>query len=387
MKSLVLTINVFRDLLTLLLPDRSSAKDYKFAFIVHPRSYRDIERKFPFFRYVPEVFIDIVTKYLWPVTVSKISGLKSLRDGREIEGYVISILPTAHQMVENRNLALKRITQACILARKMGVKIVGLGGLTSSLSKGGLDLINVVGVNITTGHAYTSYNVTQNIFALVHYMNFDKKKICIGIVGAAGSIGSTCAKLLARDGFEDFLLVDLERKKSFFSQLTEEINTLNPRAKVDISHQIKDIKKCDIVIAATNAPEALIRSEDLKWGAIVVDDAQPSDVHPNVYERQDVLVIEAGVTSTPQIENNFNFGLKNRDDNFCCLAEVFILAANEWRDHYVINRASLSHVDQVSRLGERLNFRIGQFQNLKELVSNKKLLFVKKCINENGLST
>ncbi len=376
-------INALRDFVVLVLPEIKKNDHYKFAFIVHPRSRSDIERKFLFFKYVPNIFANIFTKYFWPITLSKVTGLKSVVSGKEIEGYVISILLTAHQMVENRSLALKRIIQACVLAKKKGVNIVGLGGLISSFSKGGLDLVDKVDINITTGHAYTSYNVTQNVFTLVKYMNLDKNQVYIGVVGAAGSVGSTSAKLIAREGFVNLILIDLERKKNYFDNLVAEIIKLNPQAKINLSHQIRDIKKCDIIIAATNAPEALIKSDDLKWGAIVVDDAQPSDVHPEVFARKDVLVIEAGVTYTPQIDNNFNFGLKNKRDNFCCLAEIFILAANEWNEHYVINRATLDLVDNIADLGKKLNFKIGEFQNFRELISEEKLSYVKNCINQN----
>ncbi len=386
MKSVMYIVDAFSDLFVRILPESEDKGHYKFAFIVHPRSRTDVQRKYRFFKYIPNIYIDLFTKYFWPVTLSKITGLKSLVDGVEIEGYVISVLPTARQMVEDRSLALRRIQQACVLAKKKGANILGLGGLTSSFSKGGLDLVNRIDINITTGHAYTSYNVTQNVFALTKFMGLDKKKTCVGVVGAAGSVGSTSAKLIAREGYMDLILIDLERKKDYFNDLVQELKELNPLVQIHLSHQIRDINRCDIVIAATNAPEALIRSADLKWGAIIVDDAQPSDVHPDVFLREDVLVVEAGVTFTPNINNNFNFGLKNRNDNFCCLAEVLILAANEWNEHYVINRASLDLVDEIASLGRKLNFRIGDFQNFRELISNEKLSYVRNCIKQHELS-
>jgi predicted amino acid dehydrogenase len=385
MKHIKSILHAFRDLFIQILPDMSKKDSYKFAFIVHPRSRHDVDRKYPFFKYAPDWFANFFTRYFWPVRLSTITGLKSEKDGKEIKGYIISVLTTARQMIENRDLALKRIIQACVLAEKSGAKIVGLGGLTSSFSKGGLDLIDKVGINITTGHAYTSYNVTQNVFALTKYMNLDKKQVWVGIVGAAGSVGSTSAKILAREGFKNLILIDVERKKHYFEDLVAEIRTLNPEAHIELSHQIRDIKKCSIIIAATNAPEALIKSEDLKLGAIVVDDAQPADVHPEVFERDDVLVIEAGVTHTPHINNHFNFGLKSRQDNYCCLAEVFILASNEWSEHYVINRATLDLVDEIAELGNKLNFKIASFQNFKEAISEEKLIHIKNIINQNGI--
>ncbi len=313
------------------------------------------------------------------------TGLRSQIDGKEITGHLVTVMTTARQMVEDRELALKRITQACRLAQKKGAKIIGLGGLTSSFSRGGLDLVDKVNINITTGHAYTGYNVTQNVFALTAQMNLDKQNICVGIVGATGSIGSTVAKLLAREGYTNFVLIDLERKHHHFPEVIREMKHLNDAVSIEQTHQIGTIIKCDIIVAATNAPEALIKSNDLKPGAIVVDDAQPSDVHKDVLDRKDVLVIEAGVTHTPGINNNFNFGLKSRQDNFCCLAEVFILAANEWSEHYVLNRATIELVDEIAAMGKKLNFSIGNFQNFKESISSEKLAYVKNVIHGNEL--
>lgn len=386
MKPLVQIIQVVEDFIILVLPKKKKAQPYRFAFIVHPRNRKDIERKFPIFKFAPDFIAHTFTKYCWPITVSKVVGLKSVKTGGDIEGYIISVLPTARQMMENRNLALKRILQACKLAEKKGARIVGLGGLTSSLSKGGIDLLEKVDISITTGHAYTSYNVTQNVISILNYMGLDRAKVQVAVVGAAGSVGSTSVKILTREGFSNFLLVDLERKLHLCDSLKAEILNINPHAIVNLSHQVSDIKNSDLIIAATNAPEALIQSRDLKWGAIIVDDAQPSDVHEDVFLRKDVLVLEAGVTHTPHIRNNFNFGLKNRQDNFCCLAEVLILAANEWNEHYVINRASMDLVDHIASLGEKLNFRIGNYQNFNESISDEKLVFVRSCIKQNELT-
>lgn len=382
MKILKQSLEVINDLYLQLFPIRPKNEIYKFAFIVHPRSRKDIERKFPFFRFVPVFCVDLLTKHFWPITISNISGLVSLKSGKPIDGYVISILPTARQLMEDRKLAGKRIMQACKLAKKRGAKIVGLGGLTSSLTKGGLDLLKTTDINITTGHAYTSYNVTQNIFLLSKAFNLDKKKITVGIVGAAGSVGSTSCKILVREGYLNFVIVDLERKKQNCHLLYEEAKRINPEVNIQISHKVSDISNSDIIIAATNAPEAIIQSKDLKYGAIIVDDAQPSDVHEDVFLRKDVLVIEAGVTYTPNINSNFNFGLKNKNDNFCCLAEVMILAAQEWDKHYVINRASLDMVDEISKTGKELGFKVGSFQNFFEAITDEKINYVRECINK-----
>lgn len=355
----------------------------KFAFLVHPRDLNDVFKKYPLLRFIPESLTEFFLLRFWPpVFVAKITGLKSVDSGDSIDGYVISIPMTARQMMEHRELASKKILEAAIFAKKLGAEIIGLGGMTSSFSKGGLDLVDRVDLNITTGHAYTAYNVTKNVLELCEILKLDKGKITVAVVGAAGSIGSTSALLLARAGYKNLILIDLERKHHFFKDLESELRSHNQGISINFSHQIKDVINADVVVTATNTPEALIRSADLKPGTVVIDDAQPSDISEEVFERDDVLVVAAGVVHTPNIETHFNFGLADKFDNFCCLAELLILSAHKWDNHYVINRATLRDVDEVSKWGERLNFKLGHFQNSRGLISPNKLIKMKEILNK-----
>lgn len=354
----------------------------KFAFLVHPRDLSDVFKKYPILKVFPESLIEFFLLNFWPsVFVAKISGLKSKEDNKDIGGFVVSIPMTAKQMMEHREVASKKILAAAAFAKKNGAKIIGLGGMTSSFSKGGLDLVDKVDVNITTGHAYTAYNVTKNVLELSSILELDKKKITVAVVGAAGSIGSTSSLILARAGYQNLILIDLERKHHFFKDLEVELRTFNSGINLSFSHQIKDVINADVIVTATNAPEALIKSEDLKSGAIVIDDAQPSDISEEVFEREDVLVVAAGVVHTPNIETHFNFGLVDKFDNFCCLAELLILASHKWDNHYVINRATLKSVDEVAKWGEDLGFKLGEFQNSRGLVSSSRIENIKRIIN------
>lgn len=391
MKALIrefkLILHSLSDLVRLFLPDFSNKKTYKYAFLVHPRNIKDVYRKYPLFKHLPISTLEAFLRFYWPVKLSKVTGLKSIKDNRSIEGFILTIPLTAHQMMEDRHLAKKRIIQALKLAKKSGAKIIGLGGLTSSLTRGGLDLIEAsTGINITTGHAYTAFNVTKNLFTLVDIFGIEKHKLLIAIVGAAGSIGSTSAKIIAREKFSNLILIDLERKKDQFTKLISDLKIINPDINISVSHRITDISNADFIIAATNAPEALIKSEDVKAGAVVIDDAQPSDVSPEVLKRPDVLVIEAGVVHTPDILSHFNFNLKERNDNFCCMAEVLILAALGHDSNYVINRATLEDVDYISKYGEDMGFRIAKFQNFNESIDQSRIVNVKNIALKNHVN-
>jgi predicted amino acid dehydrogenase len=384
MKQLLVIIHAFRDLFVRWLPN--TKKDlYAFAFLVHPRGVEDIYRKYPFFRFLPKKATVAFFKHFWPIVASKITGLQSTKNHREVVGYVLGITLTAKQMLENRALAQKKIVQAMRLAEKMGVKIVGLGALTSSVTRGGLDLIDKVNVNITTGHALTAHIVTSNLFMCSEIFGLRKENVIIAIVGATGSIGSTTAQILARAGYNNFILVDLERKGHLFKDLVADLVKLNRQAHITIEHQIPSVKAADFIITATNAPEAVVSASDVKSGCIIINDAQPSDVAEDVYERDDVIVLEGGLIHTPGVHNNFNFGLHHRQDNYSCLGEALVLASQEWSEHYVINRASLALIDEIAGYAKKLGFHLAEFQNNKEIISKEKLSNVGAIMKKNNV--
>ena len=357
---------------------KKNQKEYKYAFLVHPREIDDVFRKYPFARFFSRYLVEKFLYIYWPVVISRVTGLKTKNGEEDITGLIITIPLTAKQMINNRGLALRRILRATKLAKNYGAKIIGLGGLTSSLSRGGLDLKEKMEVNVTTGHAYTAYNVTKNLFKLVEMFNIDKTKIKVAVVGSAGSVGSSSAELIVREGFNNLILVDLTRKLDKVKELSLGLLNLNNEINVQVTDNIYSVKEADFIITATNTPEAMIRNEHLKDGAVVIDDAQPSDVHPDVLKREEVLVIEAGVVYTPGVNNHFDFNLKNKHDNFCCMAEVMILASNKWQGDYVVNRTDLDLIDRVVEMSKHLNFRLGDFQNFLEKITPERLNLIKR---------
>ncbi|HEY0221079.1 MAG TPA: hypothetical protein VGC58_02540, partial [Candidatus Paceibacterota bacterium] len=159
------------------------SKEYSLGFIGHARWHKDRYRKYAFFKFFPKSLVIFFMNNFWPITLSKVTGVYSLKDKKEVHGYVLGITATSDYLVKNRKQALRKIRNTLYLARGKGAKIVGLGGLTSSLSGGGTMLLDI-DINITTGHAYTAYNVTQNFFKLVEIRKLSKEQIKIAVVGA-----------------------------------------------------------------------------------------------------------------------------------------------------------------------------------------------------------
>lgn len=375
-------LQIIRDLLIRFFPF-SVGYDYRFAFLIHARDITDMYRKFPFARRLPKKMIEWYCKYSWPITISKVTGLKSLKNDKEILGCIIGVPMTAHQMLENRNLAIYRIIQACKLAEKLGVRIIGLGALTSSVTGGGTLLRGNIKTGITTGHALTSFMVTSSVLDIIGLLDLDKKSVSVAIIGAAGSIGSTSAYLLARKGIKKMLLVDLERKNPKLRKVINNLKEMSSEIEISVSHQIGDIKECQLIITATSAPEVLIKSGDLRPGAIIIDDAQPSDVSPDIIkERDDVMIIDGGIINTPGVFSNFNFSLANRDDNYSCLGEVMCLSVINWSGDYNIGLTNLDKVEEIKKIAESINFKRGDFQNSGKVYSSQDIERIKAIIKK-----
>lgn len=355
--------------------------EISFAFILHPRDLEDVYRKFPFLKRFPQNISLSVIDSLWPIRVSEIRGLKSQTDGKPEVGAVIAVPMTAEQLLNNREKASHRIVQAAQLAYKLGAKIVGLGALSSSLSRGGRDVAEKVPLKLTSGHAFTAFNITNYYHQIKSDLNEGDKPIAI--VGAAGSIGTSCAQVLCHDGIDNLYLIDLERKRDELETLKLRLEEINKRGEyiielVEGSLDYTSINKCHWIIAATNAPAALIKNKHLKSGAIIIDDAQPSDIHPEVLNNPDVIAVEAGAVHTPGIETGFDFGLINPDDSYSCMAEVLIRVAFQEYDYSIYDRPDISEIKRIGSLGKELGFSNAQLQNFAGTITQDRIEHIRQ---------
>lgn len=372
-ETLTLIGNLCADALRLVTPHKLiRPNEYRFAFLVHPRSRKDLFRKVPFLRVAPEWVVQLFERWWPPAVVSPITGLTD-QEGRPVTGLVIGIPMSPHLMLQNRPAALAQIRNGVRLARAHGARIIGLGALTSSLSKGGLDLTDLADIAVTTGHAHTGLTVSETLRALIDRAHVPYEKAPVAIVGAAGSIGRICAELLAAAGIQRLLLVDLQRKHEAVRALADHLTKEHPLLVVEVTDELDRLSDYPFVITATNAEGALVAPEHVRPGTVIVDDAQPSDVAPELWESSDVLVVSAGAVHTPGISANFKMGLAGPEDNYCCLAEVMVLAHQRYQNHFVLHRPTLELVEQVAHGSKKLGFHVADFQTPHGYIPTEKI--------------
>ncbi|MCD8361157.1 MAG: NAD(P)H-binding protein [Acidaminococcaceae bacterium] len=231
---------------------------------------------------------------------------------------------------------MDRIIESGRIAQELGAKIVGLGAFTSIVGDAGVTVAQNLDIAVTSGNSYTVATALEGTREVVKLMGKDLATAHVTVVGASGSIGAACTRILAREA-KDIIMV--ARHLQPLEELAQELSS-SVAGKLTVSNDIKrSLKNADVVIAVTSAVDFLIEPEDLKAGAIVCDVARPRNVSREVAaKRKDVLVIEGGVIKVPgNVDFHFNFGFPPQT-SFACMAETMILALEKRYENFTLGR-------------------------------------------------
>lgn len=406
----------------------------KFAFIIHYPAPEDVIHNNPSFakfsRQELYQFMAWQSSLDEPGVCCHMPAIRS-QNGETVEGWLIGIPYGARELMTlPRETTVEVIRKAVDRGYELGAGIIGLGALTSVVTRGGRA---VLGRNaaITSGNSFTTLMAMEGLFAGAQKMHIDMKKAGGAVVGATGSIGRACALLLSeqleritllgnpdhfnssrrrlgslaneiiRQAFKrrdagilsglaswlDKLLIEIEKNRALFSE------SLNEKLQQHEGISLEDLKsicmvmgidcplktsldvpatlpKCDMIVAASSSPEYIIYPRHLQPGAVVCDVARPADVAPEVYkQRDDVLILEGGLVQYPE-PVAFGPNLGYRDGvNLACLSETVLLALEgDFRDYSIGGKLSLETLEYMRRLGQKHGFGLaGLMMNEREI--------------------
>jgi len=409
-----------RNKASILQPGERASK--KFAFIIHYPAPEDVVINNPSFAsYSRNQLYQLMqweSRITDPGIACYMPAIKS-KCGTIAEGWLIGVPLGAREMMNLPQAdVVDMIAKAVDMGRDLGAEIVGLGALTSVVTKGG-KAVTGRGVAITSGNSFTTLMAIEALFLGAEKMYIEPIAARGGVVGANGSIGRACAlmvseklcqitlfgspehptssklrldslandifeyartRLLAgeRDGMSLWLsrLVNILHNKdedtayqfiehitdgdklslSFINDVCDYLGIICPlETSTDISGKLPE---CDLVVAASNSPDYLIYSDNLRSGAVVCDVARPADVAPEVCEqRNDVLILEGGLVQYPDsICFGPNLGYRG-GVNLACLSETVLLALEgDCQDYSLGNRLSLETVQYLRDLAQKHGF-------------------------------
>ena len=379
--------------------NRFDNKNGDFGYIVHYGYPEDLYREFDFLERLPDNIAKDWRDRSYPIVNEMfMRGFpQSDKNTKQcLKGWILFITNYTRELLEDGKLRKKKIIQAAKLAERLGAKLVGMGGLIGSFAQGGYYLAeNVTGVGFTTGHAYTIGNVIDIMQNCIDKVKLDIKKSTVAIVGAAGSIGSGCAKLLAKKSPRQVILVDLSNFNAVkaMKKLRDTIKEIDSNIKVEFSTKLMDIKTADIVISATNSPVSLISSKHLKPGAIIIDDAFPKNVNKGILdEREDIILLEGGIMQFPlDIDIYFSRNMPDLLDapltrlisckeSYGCLAEAFTLALYNHQKNYGLGYANIALAKDIMLKAQKVGFSSAPLQCFDEAIEEKRFRKVEEII-------
>ncbi|WEK03764.1 MAG: polysaccharide biosynthesis protein [Candidatus Devosia phytovorans] len=286
---------------------------------------------------------------------------------KKVVGRIITVPLTPTQLLTlPRSQVQGRISDAVDLARDLGASVVGLGALTAPASVGGKAFAKRTDVGVTNGNAFTAAMTMQAIETLTGSLGRDP---LIAIVGATGSVGSCLTRLYARKHPGRLMLV--ARNEQRLLKLAADVRRDGVEATV--STDMLDVAKADLVVLLTSSPDALLRSEHLKRGAIVLDDTVPRNTDEGLLtERPDVLVVDGGLVEIPGFELRGSIALAPKLA-YACLAETMLLALAGHKGHFCMGDAQVDQAEHILRLADEyrhLGFHLAPFRSFGKLIKD-----------------
>ena len=282
-----------------------------------------------------------------------INGTKGFGVGIKISPKEIMKLPRE----EVRN----KILEAALYAQnELGVELIQLGALTTSVTKGGIWLTEQKEYSgyVNHGDSYTAAIACHSVKKAIKSRGLESSKLNLAIIGAYGIIGEALSKILVPD-FNHTLLIG--RRMDGFKKLKNKIN-----GNFEITTNI-NTNDSDVIITATNHINALLKDEHLKKKAIVIDVSQPPNLSNDVcLLRPDILRVDGGYVNFPK---KYNISLPGMPKGklFSCIVEAIMQAKeNEKKNH--VGSINIKHLKKTEIWGQKYGFILTDLTNFGEKI-------------------
>jgi len=369
LRTLASLVTALGDLRRLLFLRQRPARADRLAFLIHPRDVRDIYRPFPALRYLGDGAAQWLGCLIPPLHLSAIEI-----DGQDV-GDLITIVMTPRMMARFPKWSALMARWAVLLAAKRGARVIGLGALMPMLTRYGTAVAGLLRyAKVTIGHGYTAYTIVRQLEAAADTRGEDLAHATIAICGAAGSTGMATVRGLVAlhgDALGPLLLIDrrLERARRLADELLAERPTLDIR----IHAGLPALALADYGVVVTNAPDAIIRPEHVKPGAVLLDDSQPRNTDPALVEAVPGLTLLDVLSSVPGLNVHFDWGLLEEQPSvtFTCLAETVALMQSGRAELGTVGQVQGQRVVDVGTLAESLGIRPAPLTSFYRLVAEQ----------------
>lgn len=359
----------------------------KFAFVIHPlrTSLIGNDPRFRWTRFLPQRLVERVAAHIPPLYLSKIRGIRSTATGEEAEGILLTLGTTPREMMRRPPaFTYRRLIRAARMAERMGAQIMGLGAFTSVVGDAGLTVAQKAEIGITSGNSLTVAATLEAAKRAVLLMKGGRPdRVRAVVIGATGSIGAVCARLLAQ-AVRDVVLIAPRPERLL--ALKQQIEQETPGARViAATHPDAYVGDADLIITTTSALTGkVINVDKLKPGAVVCDVARPPDVkEEDAARRPDVLIVESGEIILPG-EPDFGFDIDMPPGTaYACLSETALLAMDgKFADYTLGRNIEMDRVKEMYRLWQKHGLQLAGLRSFGVYVTDEMITEKRRLAEE-----
>jgi predicted amino acid dehydrogenase len=352
----------------------------KFCFVIHPLSLQDIERYEPGAKGKGEPILRKIMEWMPPYAAVHVTGVRT-PDGRETEGWFVAATFLPEQVVDlPREDVYRKVVGAIEIGAQLGAQIAGLGAFTGVVGDAGITINERSPIPVTTGNSLTISAGVQSLFRGAREMGVDTSCATAAVIGATGSIGAACARLIAPKVARVILVARNEtRLRKFYDEVAPTL-ACESEYTTDVGAAVR---RAQLVLTATSSTRDVIEADDLLTGAVVCELSLPHDVSRRVgRERPDVLVVEGGnmrVPGNPRFERvrepgtDFDLGLPARTA-LACMSETMVLALEGRFEPYTLGRGiQLERVIEITEMADRCGFELADMRAFDVAVTPERI--------------
>jgi predicted amino acid dehydrogenase len=353
----------------------AASRGDRFAFILHPLTvdYVANHPRFRWTQHLPRRLVEVGAAYMPAQCVGTVRGGRSRATGKPVDGLIYALGATPRQMLTRPpEFTYSRLNAAISDAARRGAKIVGLGAFTKVVGDAGVTVAKRASIPVTTGNSLTiaaTLETAKTTAIRLGWASLARGRAMV--VGATGSIGSVCSRLLAA-AVKDVVLVSIEPRRLDELKSTILAETPDAHVETDVS-TVKRAGECDLIVTATSAfGQRVLDVSQCKPGAVILDVALPPDISAEeAAVRPDVLVVESGEVLIPgPVEFSFDIGLPPHV-SYACLAEAALLAMEGRFECFTLGReVKPERVKEIYRLFRRHGFQIAPLRTFGRLLTD-----------------
>lgn len=374
------------------IPHKTNVKK-KAVFLNHPIKTSDLKKITKAFKNIDDIILDEIIENSFEFLKFEKYFSTVITDDHadELEIIMLSIPIPSHIlkkiMHSKKNTLLQEKLQAAIeKSKQIGATTVGLGQFTSIISQNGLTLSNL-GLNITTGNPYTTHLSCLAFKNAILKLN----KVDLACFGLTGNILSQVIKIISKDvdSIRIFHHEDIYKSKKLQNSVIELINYImkiesritrklkvlleketNQERIFDDLNKIKtiisvdsdknNIQQANAIILGTNTNDILVYNQQVRSGTVIMDLGVPHNLDPQLFLRDDIIVILGGVAHLPISNSETIIDIPSfplsKGEVFACMAETFSIGFSGQDEIKHIGDVTIEHIDKIASIATNHGF-------------------------------